>query len=183
MHNTAIIIIHCHDQQGIVANVAAFIYRHNGNILYLDRHTDWGENCFFMRIEWGLDGFRLPQEKIRVPFDAVIAVPMQMGWTLNFSAQKPRMAVFILCASHCLYNLLSRYSTGERNIDVCLIISNHNDIEIVTKQFQLLYSHLPVKKENKEETEAEQFCLCREHKMNFIILARYMQVLSKAFIK
>ena len=181
MFNTTIIKIHCPDQQGIVANVTDFIYRNNGNILYLDQHTDQSEKRFFMRIEWDLEGFDLSKVMIKEAFETDIAQPMQMQWTLNFSAQKPRMAIFVSRASHCLYDLLSRYSAGELNVDIPLIISNHKDLEVVAKQFDLPYYHLPVTKDNKAEMEAEQLRLCQHHEVDFIVLARYMQILSKAF--
>lgn len=181
MQNTAIIKIHCPDRSGIVAKVTDFIYRHNGNILYLDQHTDRSEKRFFMRVEWDPEGFGLAEEQIREAFETAIAAPMQMVWTLNFSAVKPRMAVFVSRASHCLYDLLARFSAGELNVEIPLIISNHSELEMAAKQFELPYYHLPVTKENKAEVEAEQLRLCREHQVDFIVLARYMQILSKDF--
>ncbi|MBS2211602.1 formyltetrahydrofolate deformylase [Carboxylicivirga mesophila] len=181
MQNTAIIRIHCPDQRGIVANVTDFIYRHNGNILYLDQHTDRAEERFFMRVEWDLDGFAIAPEKLQQTFEEAIATPMQMVWTLNFSSQIPRMAIFVSRASHCLYDLLARYSAGELNVEIPLIISNHNDLEQVANQFGIPYFHLPLTKDNKPEVEAEQIRLCKEYTVDFIVLARYMQILSSEF--
>ncbi|WP_439181608.1 formyltetrahydrofolate deformylase [Carboxylicivirga taeanensis] len=181
MQNTAIIRIHCPDQKGIVANVTDFINRHNGNILYLDQHTDRSEQRFFMRIEWDLDGFAITADELRQAFEISIANPMQMVWTLNFSSQIPRMAVFVSRASHCLYDLLARYSAGELNVEIPLIISNHKDLEQVAKQFNIPYFHLPVTKNNKEEIEEEQISLCKKYQVDFIVLARYMQILSPGF--
>ncbi|MCU4154924.1 formyltetrahydrofolate deformylase [Carboxylicivirga sp. A043] len=181
MQNTAIIRIHCPDQPGIVANVTDFLYRNNGNILYLDQHTDRAENRFFMRVEWDLDGFAIEADDIKEAFNKVIAQPMQMVWTLNFSSQTPRMAIFVSRASHCLYDLLARYSAGELNVDIPLIISNHKDLEVVAQQFGIPYYHLPLAKENKPEAEAEQLRLCAEYNIDFIVLARYMQILSPEF--
>ncbi|TRX72331.1 formyltetrahydrofolate deformylase [Carboxylicivirga sp. M1479] len=181
MLNTAIIRIHCPDQQGIVANVSDFINRHNGNILYLDQHTDRAEKRFFMRIEWDLDGFALAPDEIEATFEKAIAQPMQMVWTYHLSSQTPRMAVFVSRASHCLYDLLARYSANELNVDIPLIISNHKDLGAVAEQFNIPFYHLPLNKENKAEVEAEQLRLCAEHKVDFIVLARYMQILSPEF--
>lgn len=181
MQNTAIIRIHCPDQKGIVANVTDFIYRHNGNILYLDQHTDRAEERFFMRVEWDLDGFAIAPEKLKQTFEEAIATPMQMVWTLNFSSQIPRMAIFVSRASHCLYDLLARYSAGELNVEIPLIISNHKDLEQVANQFDIPYFHLSLTKENKSEVEAEQIRLCKEYQVDFIVLARYMQILSSEF--
>ncbi len=181
MQNTAIIRIHCPDQRGIVANVTDFINRHNGNILYLDQHTDRAEKRFFMRVEWDLDGFAIAPENLQQAFKDAIATPMQMVWTLNFSSQIPRMAIFVSRASHCLYDLLARYSAGELNVEIPLIISNHKDLEQVANQFDIPYFHLPLTKENKSEVEAEQIRLCKEYQVDFIVLARYMQILSSEF--
>ncbi|MBK3517885.1 formyltetrahydrofolate deformylase [Carboxylicivirga marina] len=181
MQNTAIIRIHCPDQPGIVSRVTNFISTHNGNILFLDQHTDRAEKRFFMRVEWDLDGFAIDANSIEEVFTRAIAEPMEMVWTLNFSSQIPRMAIFVSRASHCLYDLLARYSAGELNVEIPLIISNHKDLEIVAKQFDIPYYHLPLTKENKAETEAEQIRLCSEYKVDFIVLARYMQILSPEF--
>ncbi len=181
MQNTAIIRIHCPDQPGIVANVTDFLYKNNGNILYLDQHTDRAENRFFMRVEWDLEGFAIEAGRIKEAFDRVIAQPMQMVWTLNFSSQIPRMAIFVSRASHCLYDLLARYSASELNVEIPLIISNHKDLEVVAQQFGIPYYHLPLSKENKQEAEAEQLRLCEEFEVDFIVLARYMQILSPEF--
>ncbi len=181
MQNTAIIRIHCPDQRGIVANVSDFIYRNNGNILYLDQHTDRAEERFFMRVEWDMEGFGIKAEELQQAFSKAIAEPMQMVWTLNFSSQTPRMAIFVSRASHCLYDLLSRYSAKELNVEIPLIISNHKDLEHVANQFNIPYYHLPLSKENKTAAEAEQLLLCQEYKVDFIVLARYMQILSPEF--
>ncbi|MCG8579978.1 MAG: formyltetrahydrofolate deformylase [Bacteroidales bacterium] len=181
MQNTAIIRIHCPDQPGIVSRVTNFISTHNGNILFLDQHTDKAEKRFFMRLEWDLDGFAIDVDSIEEVFTRAIAEPMQMVWTLNFSSQKPRMAIFVSRASHCLYDLLARFSAGELNVEIPLIISNHKELEVVAKQFGIPYYHLPLTKENKQEVEAEQLRLCEESKVDFIVLARYMQILSPEF--
>ncbi|WP_430814553.1 formyltetrahydrofolate deformylase [Carboxylicivirga sp. RSCT41] len=181
MQNTAIIRIHCPDQPGIVSRVTNFISTHNGNILFLDQHTDKAEKRFFMRVEWDLNGFAIDADSIEEVFTRAIAEPMQMVWTLNFSSQVPRMAIFVSRASHCLYDLLARYSAKELNVEIPLIISNHKELEIVARQFEIPYYHLPLTKENKQEVEAEQLRLCADYKADFIVLARYMQILSPEF--
>lgn len=181
MQNTAIIRIHCPDQRGIVANVTNFINQNNGNILYLDQHTDRAEERFFMRIEWDLEGFAIAQENLQQAFEDTIAKPMQMIWTLNFSSQIPRMAIFVSRASHCLYDLLARYSARELNVEIPLIISNHKELEQVANQFNIPYFYLTLTKENKQEVEAEQVRLCQAYQVDFIVLARYMQILSSDF--
>nr|WP_319400034.1 formyltetrahydrofolate deformylase [uncultured Carboxylicivirga sp.] len=181
MRETAILRIHCPDQRGIVAKVTDFIHRHNGNVVYLDQHTDYSEDRFFMRVEWDLEGFEIPMEQIKDVIQEKLAWPMEMVWSLKFSHQVPRMAIFVSRSSHCLYDLLARYSAGELNVEIPLIISNHKDLEKVAKQFSLPFYHLPVTKENKEDVEKEQIRLLEENKVDFIVLARYMQILSSEF--
>ncbi|MCU4175765.1 formyltetrahydrofolate deformylase [Carboxylicivirga sp. N1Y90] len=181
MRETAILRIHCPDQRGIVAKVTDFIHRHNGNVLYLDQHTDRSEERFFMRVEWDMEAFGIAEEALKEVIAAEIAEPMEMTWSLKFSHQVPRMAIFVSRASHCLYDLLARYSAGELNVDIPLIISNHKDLEHVARQFNLLFYHIPVTKDNKVEVEKEQLKLLKEKSVDFIVLARYMQILSSSF--
>nr|WP_321407732.1 formyltetrahydrofolate deformylase [uncultured Carboxylicivirga sp.] len=181
MRETAILRIHCPDQRGIVAKVTDFIHRHNGNVVYLDQHTDYSEDRFFMRVEWDLDGFEIPTEQIKDVIQEKLAWPMEMVWSLQFSHQVPRMAIFVSRSSHCLYDLLARYSAGELKVEIPLIISNHKDLEKVAKQFGLPFYYLPVTKDNKEEVEKEQIRLLEENNVDFIVLARYMQILSSEF--
>ena len=181
MRETAILRIHCPDQRGIVAKVTDFIHRYNGNVVYLDQHTDYSEDRFFMRVEWDLEGFEIPTEQIKDVIQEKLAWPMEMVWSLKFSHQVPRMAIFVSRSSHCLYDLLARFSAGELNVEIPLIISNHKDLEKVAKQFGLPFYHLPVTKDNKEEVEKEQIRLLEENNVDFIVLARYMQILSSEF--
>lgn len=181
MRETAILRIHCPDQRGIVSKVTDFIHRHNGNVLSLDQHTDYGENRFFMRVEWDLEGFEISVDEINDAIQEKLAWPMEMVWSLKFSSQVPRMAIFVSRSSHCLYDLLARYSAGELKVEIPLILSNHKDLEIVAKRFGLPFYHLPVTSENKAEVEKEQLKLMEEMNIDFIVLARYMQVLSAEF--
>ncbi|MBI9064561.1 MAG: formyltetrahydrofolate deformylase [Marinilabiliaceae bacterium] len=183
MRNTAIIRIHCPDQRGIVAKVTDFIHRHNGNVLALDQHTDQGEKRFFMRVEWDLDGFSLSVDEIKETFKAEIATPMSMIWSLKLSDQISRMALFVSRASHCLFDLLARHQAGELKVEIPLIVSNHKDLEKVANQFGIPFHHLPVTKETKEQVEAEQNRLLEAYAIDFIVLARYMQILSSDFIE
>lgn len=179
---TAIIRIHCPDQRGIVARVTDFIDRNHGNVVALDQHTDKQENRFFMRIEWELEGFGLTREQIEPAFQHAIAAPCQMKWILNFSDQIPRMAIFVSKMSHCLYDLLARYQGGELNVDIPLIVSNHKDMEVVAKQFGIDYKHMPITADKKAEQEKKQIEVLKEYNIDFVVLARYMQILSSDFV-
>lgn len=178
---SAILLISCPDQKGLVAAITDFIASHNGNILHLDQHVDAQENVFFMRVEWDLSLFDVPVDGIAAAFE-VIAEPRQMNWKLRFSDTKPRMAVFVSKESHCLYDILSRYQTGEYRVEIPLIISNHSDQEATARQFGIVFHHFVMNKENKREQEDRQIALLREHNIDLVVLARYMQILSPEFV-
>jgi formyltetrahydrofolate deformylase len=181
--NTAVLLLHCPDQPGILAAVTEFINQHKGNILYLDQYVNREEQMFFMRIKWDLTDFRIPKEKISEYFQVLLAERYQMSFRLYFSDTKPRMAIFVSKMAHCLYDLLARYAAGEWYVEIPLIISNHPDMEPVARQFGIPYFYFPINKENKAEQEKAQLDLLREHKITFCVLARYMQILSPEFIQ
>lgn len=180
---TAVLRIHCPDQRGIVARVTDFIHRNNGNVVGLDQHTDRDEKRFFMRLEWELDGFQLTREQIASAFEYSIAAPCKMKWKLNFSDEIPRMAIFVSKMSHCLYDILARYQSGEIKAEIPMVISNHPDMEQVVKKFGIQYIHIPITAATKEEQEKKEIQLLKEHKIDFIVLARYMQILSPSFVE
>ena len=179
---TAKLLLHCPDRPGILAEVTDFITVNKGNIVYLDQYVDHVENIFFMRIEWELDCFLVPQEKIHDYFATLYAQKYAMEFRLYFSDYTPRMAIFVSKMSHCLYDLLARYSAGEWNVHVPLIISNHPDLEHVAKRFDIPFYLFPITKENKQEQERREMEVLAKHKVNFIVLARYMQVVSEHLI-
>ena len=179
---TAILLINCADKKGIVATVTEFMNNNYGNIIYLDQHTDRQDNIFFMRIEWELDGFLIPKEKIGEYFQTQIAAKYDMNWNLYFSDKVPRMAIFVSKMSHCLFDILSRYQAGEWKLEIPLIISNHKDMEDVAKLFKIPYQYIPITKENKEEQEKKELELLKKNNINFIVLARYMQIVSPFLI-
>lgn len=174
--------MHCPDKQGIVQNVTEFIDNNQGNIVELDEHVDREENVFFMRIEWELKNFLIPEEKIGDFFEVQIAAKYNMVFNLYFGDQKPRMAIFVSKMSHCLFDLLSRVQSGEWDVEVPLIISNHIDLEAVAHGFNIPYKVFRINSENKAEQEAKEISLLKSHKVDFIVLARYMQVISGDFI-
>ena len=179
---TAIIRIHCPDQSGIVARVTDFIHRNNGNVVALDQHTDRDDKRFFMRVEWELDGFGLTREQIAPAFEFAIATPCKMKWRIDFSDEIPRMALFVSKMSHCLYDLLARYQGGEMKVEIPLVISNHTDLGDVVKKFGINFIHIPVTAATKTEQEKLEIEILKEHQIDFIVLARYMQVLSEDFV-
>ena len=182
MMKTAKLLLHCPDKPGILAEVTDFITVNKGNIIYLDQYVDHVENIFFMRIEWELKNFLIPQEKIEDYFATLYAQKYEMFFRLYFSDTKPRMAIFVSKMSHCLFDLLARYTEGEWNVEIPLIISNHPDLQHVAERFGIPFYLFPITKETKEEQEKKEMELLAKHKVNFIVLARYMQVISERMI-
>ena len=183
MMKTAKLLLHCPDKPGILAEVTDFITVNKGNIIYLDQYVDHVENIFFMRIEWELKNFLIPQEKIEDYFATLYAQKYEMFFRLYFSDTKPRMAIFVSKMSHCLFDLLARYTAGEWNVEIPLIISNHPDLQHVAERFGIPFYLFPITKETKEEQERKEMELLAKHKITFIVLARYMQVISENMIK
>lgn len=181
--NSAILLMHCPDNKGIVAQVTAFINDNNGNIITLDEHVDRLDKVFYMRIEWELDDFMIPQEKIADFFGTLIAARYNMTWNIYFSDKRPRMAIFVSKLSHCLYDILSRVHSGEWDVDIPLIISNHHDLEPVANQFGIPYHCVEKNDQNSMELEVRELELLRQHQITFVVLARYMRILSSDFIR
>ena len=180
---TAILLISCPDKKGIVADVTEFLHNNYGNIIYLDQHVDRQDNIFFMRIEWELEGFLIPKEKIGDYFQTQIAAKFDMRWNLYFSDKVPRMALFVTKMTHCLFDILSRYQAGEWKVEIPLIISNHPDLENVARMFNIPFHHFPITKDTKDEQEKKEIELLKKNKIDFIVLARYMQIVSPALIE
>lgn len=180
--NTAILLMQCADRKGLVASVTEFIASNEGNIVYLDQHVDAERRIFYMCVEWDMDGFTIAPDEIGGRFRAIVADRFSMRWKLHFSGETPRMAIFVSRLPHCLYDILSRCQSGEWRVEVPLIISNHPDLEPVARSFGIDYHTMPVTAENKDEQEREQLALLKEYSIDFIVLARYMQILGSGFI-
>ncbi len=178
---TAILLVSCPDQRGLVAKIANFIYANGGNIIHADQHTDFAAGLFLTRIEWQLEGFNLPRELIAPAF-ASVAQPLQADWKLHFSDTIPRIAIWVSRQEHCLFDLILRKKAGEFDAEIGLIISNHPDLKVVAEQFGIDYHHIPINKENKQEGEARQLELLRQYNIDLVVLAKYMQIVSPEFI-
>lgn len=180
--NSAILLIDCPDQMGIVISVTEFIFKNGGNILYLDQHVDAERQVFFMRVEWDLDRFTIAKPKIGEYFDTLVAGRFSMRWRLHFSNQVPRMALFVSRQPHCFHDLLARYEAGEWQVEIPLIVSNHPDLQPAAERLGIDYVHLPVTAENRQAQEQRQLELLEQYRVDLIVLARYMQILGAAFI-
>lgn len=181
-HNHAILLIHCSDRKGLINIITNFLFEHNGNIVDLDEHVEKNEELFFMRVQWELDGFDIPKNEIYTTFKETIADQFDMQWQLYFTDRKPRMAIFVSKASHCLYDILARHASGEWEVEIPAIISNHEIHEPIARRFDIPFFSFDITKTNKAEIEKAQMTLLAHLKVDFIILARYMQILSNEFI-
>lgn len=182
MKNTAVLLLSCPDQKGLVAAIANFLLEHNANILHADQHQDSELGLFLMRVEWELHDFRLPIGEFAAAF-APLASKHAMTWRVAESAAKPRMAIFVSRFDHCLADLLYRYQSGELHCEIPVIVSNHEDTRRLADTYRVPYRYIAVTREAKEEAESLQLDILHREQVDFVVLARYMQVLSPHFIR
>ena len=184
MKPTAILLLYCQDQPGIISEVTKFITDNKGNIVYLDQYVDKEDGMFFMRIEWELDTFLIPRDKVSEYINTLYSQRYHLSFKLYFSDVRPRMAIFVSKMSHCLYDLLARWKAGEFNCDIPCIVSNHEDLRYVAEQFGIPYHVWSIKRDhsNKKDVEEAEMELLKKHKVSFIVLARYMQIISDDMI-
>ncbi|MBW4688404.1 MAG: formyltetrahydrofolate deformylase [Komarekiella atlantica HA4396-MV6] len=178
---TATLLISCPDQRGLVAKIANFIYANGGNIIHADQHTDFAAGLFLTRIEWQLNGFNLPRELIAPAFNA-IAQPLNAKWEIRFSDTVPRIAIWVSRQDHCLFDLIWRQRAKEFIAEIPLVISNHPNLKVVAEQFGIDYQYLLITRDNKLEQEAQQLELLQKYKIDLVVLAKYMQIVSGDFI-
>lgn len=179
----AVVLIECEDQQGIVSSVTEFIYSNQGNIIDLDQYTDHENMHFFMRLEWSLESFTIQREKIAEYFETLIGKRFAIRFNLFFTDEKPKMGLFVTKLSHCLFDLLGRWQSGELDVEIPVVISNHEHLRDVVERFDIPFVYIPITKENKLTQEKEQLRVLNEYSIDFVVLARYMQVISSEFIK
>jgi len=174
---TAILLVSCPDQPGIVAVVSAFLCENQGNIVDVDQHVDSEYGVFLMRVEWETSGFAVARDEIGSTI-APLAERFSMDWSLYFSDIVPRVALFVTRDNHCLYDLLSRHESGELRMEIPLIVSNREDLRPAADRFGIPFHHFPITKETKAEQEEKEIALLQEHQIDLVVLARYMQILS-----
>jgi formyltetrahydrofolate deformylase len=181
MKPSAILLISCPDRKGLVAAISDFVFRHNGNILHADEHADEGSNLFLMRVEFDPANFDIDLADFSKHFSP-IAEKFEMQWRLARSDYRPRMIILVSKYDHCLVDLLYRHKSGELACDIPLIISNHPDNQPIADFYQVPFVVVPVTKENKLEAENRILGLITRDNFDFLVLARYMQVLSNEFV-
>jgi formyltetrahydrofolate deformylase len=191
MQDSAVLLIDCPDRKGLVARVAGLLYEHGANILHADQHQDHDLGLFFMRVEWGLGGDSAQEadgattvfdlEEFRIEFTK-LAAELVMRWTLSARAQRPRVALFCSQYLHCMADLLHRWRTGELACEIPVIVSNHREVEKLAGFYGIPFEYLPVSAQTRAEGEARQLALLEQQKVDLIVLARYMQILSPDFV-
>jgi formyltetrahydrofolate deformylase len=182
VQNSAVLLVSCADQRGLTAAIADFIFQANGNILHADEHQDRERNQFLMRVEWDLEGFAIDMGDFAREFGP-IAERFGMKWRVALTEARPKVAIFVSHYDHCLADLLYRYSAGELACEIPLIISNHSDAQRWADFYKIPVHMIPVTKESKREAEQQQLELLRKHKIDLVVLARYMQILSPDFLR
>lgn len=177
-----IILINCPDQSGIVSAITCFISDRGGNIVYLDQHVDKLANVFFMRLESEFKDEPFSVYNFKNDFEKTLALPYQMQWNIAVEGEVQKMVLFVSKYDHCLYDLLSRYRSGELNVEIPFIISNHEDLGKIANQFSVPFHHIPITKKTKEQGELKQLRLLKDANVDFLVLARYMQIVTPLII-
>ncbi|MCP9854189.1 formyltetrahydrofolate deformylase [Synechococcus sp. HJ21-Hayes] len=178
---TAILQMICPDQPGLVRELSGWVAANGGNIVHADHHSDQGAGLFLSRIEWQLEGFGLPREAI-CPTARALAERLGGEYKVNFSDDRPPVAIFVSKQDHCLLDLLWRVRTGELPMQVPLVIANHPDLCSIAEEFGARFAHVPISAANRGEAEARHLALLAEHQIELVVLAKYMQVLTPNFL-
>ena len=177
-----IVLINCKDQPGIIAATTNFILSCDGNITYVDQHVDHQQGVFFMRLECTLNHVELQKEDFVKSFNALVANKFQMDWKLYDSESALKMALFVSKYDHCLYDILGRFKSGELKVNIPFIVSNHKDLEPIAESFGIPFFHVPVSDGKQDEAQLKHLELLNKHNVDFIVLARYMQIIPKDII-
>jgi formyltetrahydrofolate deformylase len=177
---SAILLLSCKDRTGLISRISHFVFERGGNILDLDEHVD--EEHFFIRLAWDMKNFSVGENDVAEAF-APLAKEFNAKWRINFTGKNMRVAIFVSKLDHCLQEILWRQRLGEFNIDIPLIVSNHDDLRPLAEQNRVPYFVFPVDKGNKEEQEKKELALLKESCIDTVVLARYMQVLTPEFVE
>jgi formyltetrahydrofolate deformylase len=180
--STATLLVTCRDRTGLVAALSNFVFQHGGNILDADQHAESESGEFFMRLVWDLNGFGLDRQATQAAVEA-LAHQFDLRWELTFSGARPRVAVMVSKASHCLYDLMLCQQLGDLGGEIVGVISNHDTLADVCRHFDVPLVVIPVERDQKAAAEAKQLALLAELRVDLVVLARYMQILSPAFVE
>lgn len=178
---TAVLLLSCPDQKGLVAKISSYIAEHGGNIIDLDEHVDADENLFAIRVAWEMENFSIPANDLKSSISE-LTEEIDAAWELNFLEERTRLAIFVSKYDHCLQEILWRHKLGEYNADISVIISNHFELQQLAENYSIPFHMFPIDKENKSNQEKLEIELLEKYNIDSIILARYMQILSKEFV-
>jgi formyltetrahydrofolate deformylase len=178
---TATLLITGKDQKGLVYRISEFIYRHQGNILHADHHIDFETGLFLSRVEWDLDGFQLVPDEAAAAVQA-LAEELEMRWELRFSDRPLRTAIFVSRYDHCLVDLLHRHAIGELPANVVAIVSNHLELQPLAHRYGIPFHHFPITAASKAAQEERELALLAALRVDLVVLARYMQILTAEFV-
>jgi formyltetrahydrofolate deformylase len=178
---TATLLITGKDQKGLVYRISEFIYRHQGNILHADHHIDFETGLFLSRVEWDLDGFQLAPDEAAAAVQA-LAEELEMRWELRFSDRPLRTAIFVSRYDHCLVDLLHRHAIGELPANVVAIVSNHLELQPLAHRYGIPFHHFPITAASKAAQEERELALLAALRVDLVVLARYMQILTAEFV-
>jgi formyltetrahydrofolate deformylase len=181
--NKITLLIHCKDQPNIIASVTNFMADNGGNIVYIDQYVDREQNIFFMRLECEFDSDTFSITNFKELFNQSLVNKFQLKWSMYSANKKPKMALFVSKYDHCLYDILGRYNSNELFLEIPFILSNHMDLKSIADNFNIPFYHIPVSKETKQEAELKQLALLEKYNVDFIVLARYMQIVSNRLIE
>jgi formyltetrahydrofolate deformylase len=176
------ILINCKDQSGIIAATTSFIFKQEGNITYVDQHVDHEQEVFFMRLECTFENNSITTNELRQLFDVSVAQIFAMDWTIFDAEFLPKMALFVSKYDHCLYDILGRFKSGELNIEIPFIASNHTDLKPIADSFEIPFFHIPITPNTRADAERQHLKLLKEYRVDFIVLARYMQIIPQRLI-
>jgi len=180
--NQITILMYCGDQKGIIAAVTNFIHQNQGNITYIDQYVDRPNAAFFMRVECDLNIEDFNFNRFKTQFNSDLGSRFSLHCDFYLKNYKPNMAVFVSKYDHCLYDILAKQKSGELAAEIPFILSNHPDLEIIAQRFDIPFYQISIDKDNKPQAEAKQLELLKEHEVDFIVLARYMQIVSPQLI-
>lgn len=179
---TALLLLSCPDNVGLVSRISHFIFERGGNILDLDEHVEQDDKRFSLRIAWDMKNFSIAPSELDDAFTP-LAREFRARWNISFLEKRQRVAIFVSRHDHCLQEILWRHSIGEYGIDIPLIISNHPDLKPLAEHYSIPFHVFPIDADNKQQQETEELNLLREHSIDTVVLARYMQILSPQFIQ
>ena len=179
---TATLLLTCPDRKGLVSLASNFIFERGGNILDLVEHVNAEEQRFFLRVAWDMKEFSVSPEHLTEAF-LPMAKEFKAEWSIRLNRTKHRLAIFVSKYDHCLQEILWRHDLGEFDAEISLVISNHPDLGYLAERYRLPFYVFPISQENKAAQENEELALLNKNNVDTIILARYMQVLSPAFLQ